>query len=406
MNNHVMKAAGRYENLLSEIESEGRQPTTEERAELYDLLLEVDQADGEAPKPRIQLEAHRNRIQPPNDSICYRDPKTNKLVRAVSHGESLADSTDSRSSAHPAEFGEWLRAELLGQPQSQASLQVQKDASGGFLVPELMATSVLDYARNRQVTSLAGVRTMVLPAAKEFTFATVESDPTAYWRREAVAITASEPTFGEINMRPRTLACLVPITVELLEDAANSASAITNAIGGAIAVALDTAVLNGAGASEPTGIINWTNVNTTAVGGTFDYDNLISAQEDIMQANGPDNPSAFILPPDLEVYRRQLKDGDGQYMRQSDTPVGNVPFLPTMSCPSGYIVTGAFDQVVLGMRTELKMETLDAGTANDADGNSFNATTQLGKWLRCYLRCDVAVMRPTWLATLSGVTTS
>ena len=60
----------------------------------------------------------------------------------------------------------------------------------------------------------------------ELTIAHVDSGPTAYWRPEGSAVTASGVTFGKYTLRSKTLACIIPITLELLEDAPNAAQIV------------------------------------------------------------------------------------------------------------------------------------------------------------------------------------
>jgi HK97 family phage major capsid protein len=164
--------------------------------------------------------------------------------------------------------------------------------------------------------------------------------------------------------------------------------------------------LVGNGGSEPTGIVSYTGVNVTALGRAYTYDDLINMQLAPMVANGPDKPTAFIMSPQGLIRFRKLKDGDGGYMLGSDVPLNSVPFLASTSCPETTIFSGDFTQVVIGMRTALKVEVLDAGTGTDSSGSTFNATTQLGKWLRLYLRADTWIERPTWLSVYTGAANS
>ena len=70
-----------------------------------------------------------------------------------------------------------------------------------------------------------------------------------------------------------------------------------------------------------------------------------------------------------------------------------------------YMRVGDFRQCLVGMRTSgINLEVLREGTVTDASGDSWNATTQLLRHVRAYMRVDVALLRPTWFTVLSGVT--
>ena len=71
-------------------------------------------------------------------------------------------------------------------------------------------------------------------------------------------------------------------------------------------------------------------------------------------------------------------------------------------------IVGDFSQLVFGMRTNsVNIRILEAGTVTDGSGDTWNANTQLLKHIVCYLRADVALLRPTWftvLTVLTGIT--
>ena len=80
--------------------------------------------------------------------------------------------------------------------------------------------------------------------------------------------------------------------------------------------------------------------------------------------------------------------------------------LTTTNSPNDYeMVVGDFSQLVIGARTGgVRIEVLDQGTVTDSDSTSWNATTQLLRHIRAYMRVDVGLLRPTWFTVLSGVT--
>ena len=65
---------------------------------------------------------------------------------------------------------------------------------------------------------------------------------------------------------------------------------------------------------------------------------------------------------------------------------------------------GPFDQILVGFRNAgMTVQILDAGTAVDASGDSWNAVTQHLRFLRISLRMDFCVMQPTWFAKLDAI---
>jgi len=79
----------------------------------------------------------------------------------------------------------------------------------------------------------------------------------AFWIPESGTITASEPTFGQVQFRAKKLVGHTIVTNELLADSASALEALlTRLFGQTHAYFEDDAFINGDGAGEPVGIIN------------------------------------------------------------------------------------------------------------------------------------------------------
>ena len=243
------------------------------------------------------------------------------------------------------------------------------------------------------------------------------SDPTCYWRGETEATTASEVGMGRFVMRPRMLATLLPFSLELAEDAQNSASVLQQAATNAMAVKMDQAILSGTGASgEPLGVLNTDNVNSqTGIGSLSSYDQIIVGIRQIMQSNYPgavENLS-WITGPEIAASFASLKTGltnDHSPLPKPDWVMKLNQFVTTSlgaqaTSPLTYQnLIGPFDQILVGFRNAgMTVQILDAGTAVDASGDSWNAVTQHLRFLRISLRMDFCVMQPTWFAKLDAI---
>lgn len=113
------------------------------------------------------------------------------------------------------------------------------------------------------------------------------ADPVPACRAEAGAVAESDPTFGLVQMIPRSLAVQMKVSVELMEDSLNLATELRRAHGAAMAVELDRAALIGSGtAPEPRGIANTVGIGTFAQDGlSTNYANLSQARTGILTSN-------------------------------------------------------------------------------------------------------------------------
>ncbi|MEM9186093.1 MAG: phage major capsid protein [Planctomycetota bacterium] len=373
--------------------------------------------------------------------MLFRDAATGRTIRALTPGESVADFVaalsgewhaggdgDSINDRHdePLDAGPDLPAvgDALVSMATGAALpdgrSIQAalggiDTDGGFLLNPALAGMFIDLARSASVAFRAGALTYVM-GSPEVNIMRADSDPTGHWRPEGVEVKASSPTFGRINLKAKTLAAIVPVSIELLEDAVNAGSIIEGMIRSALGIALDRAILRGAGAeSEPLGITNNAGVNTvTSVGTPADYSKITAAVGKILNANfsGSASELAWVQNPRDSQTFDGLQATDNQPLQP--TPwAGALQRYSTTSMPvdlgtgsnESEAIIGDFSQVIVGMRTSgINVRVLDAGEVSDAGGELHNAASHLKRLIVAYMRADVALLRPSWFTVLSGVT--
>lgn len=337
------------------------------------------------------------------------DAKTGSDIYTYGKGESLVDALGGEYS--PGIFGRCVRGMVTGDwsgvPEQTAALMKDSDTAGGYMVPSTVGAQVIDLARNASVCFQLGARTLPMPNP-ELRIATVDSDPTCYWRAETQSITQSEPTFGALVLQAKTLGVLVPLSVEIIEDAAGISALVERTIARAVALEIDRAILRGdGGGAEPTGLRYLDGVNerdkSAAIWG---FGDLIDAVYDIWSNNG--EPNGLVWHSRSAKERANIKDGEGLYIGQDNEPMGvkELVKLKTNSIPIDLgvgsneteIYIGDFTQVLVGLRTSLRMEILRSGTVG-----STNATSDMVVWLRAYTRVDVHFERANHFTRIIGV---
>jgi HK97 family phage major capsid protein len=346
--------------------------------------------------------------------MVFKNAATGATIRALRRGEPFCQQPP--GDGEPNYLGRTVAAWLTGRPDLAASAQQGNvTTAGGYLFEPQMSQMFIDLARSASVCLRAGAQTIPMETA-EMHLARLTTDPVSHWRGEAVNVPVTTAVFGRYILKARTLAAIVPITYELLEDAANAPSLIEQALGASLGLRLDQAALAGTGAeSEPLGIRNTPNVGTiTSVGTPAGYAKITTAVQQILTANynGPVSGLSWILHP---------RDG-GTYDSLTDDltePLRPTPwasqlqrlYTTSVSVAEGdgknesYSVIGDFSQLLFGMRTSgIQLRRINAGQVADATGGTFNAPAQLMEFLVAYLRADVCVMRPGWFSVMSGVT--
>lgn len=347
---------------------------------------------------------------------AFINTRTGEKVFALSHGDRLSEGNFAGfGSSSRLGVGETVRQLALGEGGSAefAANVSGSDSAGGYLATPEFSRDVLDLARSASVVSRAGARTVEL-SSNELHLARLTQDATAVWRQEGEAIASSDLAFDRVTLRPRTVAALCTLSVELLEDAGNASQVVENSLTQALGLALDRAALFGNGAeAEPLGLFSTSGVNTVAsVGTPDDYADVTSAVRQILTANYPGDPAALAWlghPRDFATFDG-LTDSTGQPLRPTPwasqlRPLSTTTFPIAAGDSSTSMVVGDFSQLVLGMRTSgVRIEVFRSGSVTDTASVTRNAVSEMLVHIRAYLRADVAVMRPAWFTKLTGVT--
>ncbi len=263
-------------------------------------------------------------------------------------------------------IGGFMRSLVTG-PQTSAEFAALGDApgtAGGYLVPEILSAQLIDLFRKRTVVLRAGAMTLPL-ASDRHSFARLTADATAAWRAEGVQIAESEPTFGKITFYPKSLAVNVRCSREVLEDSSLIDQAIERSLLESFPVEVDRVALLGAGALEPLGLRNEAGLNEiTGIAALTDYSDFVDAWKLLLDDNVPDPTAAIISNRDWATLNK-LEDTTGQPL-MIPPAIADLPFLATSAIPTNLggganesiAFLGYFPDLILGMRSELRIEVL------------------------------------------------
>lgn len=351
----------------------------------------------------MQTPTSRSRTASPTGSWESQDGRS---ISVLSPSDRFIDTIRNDGPQPTANFGDVIRGMALGteNPGIRAALTEGTDSAGGYTVPILLLGQIIDAMRARTTVIQAGAMTIPLDTQKT-NIARLATDPTSAWRAENGAISESDPTFENVQFVAKSLAVMVKLSRELLEDSVNLNEALLIAFSGSMAVELDRAALFGSGtAPEPRGIFNTTGIGSVSMGtngaALTSFDNVIDLVQVLQVAKAPD-PTAAIMAPRTATTIAKLKDTTNQPLRKPEA-LANLPFMVTTQVPitqtqgtannASCIIAGDFSQVMIGIRSSLRIELLR---------ELYAATHQYA--FVAHLRADIQVARPGALAKLIGV---
>ena len=320
-----------------------------------------------------------------------------------------------RASGTPAQqrdfdISDFLRgvSNMATTPGVRAALSTGTDSQGGYTVPSILMPGVMTALAANSSLMQAGAGIVPLgTGATSYTMAGIQTLPTAAWRAEGGAVAESEPTFRAVTSAPKSLAYRFAISRELLADGQNLRAALDVAIGQAFAVEMDRAGLRGSGtAPEPRGLLNTVGVQAVTNGAagaslaTTRYSNFFSGMQAIMAANGPAPTAAIMAPRSLTTLGGQL-DTTGQPI-EIPPLLRDVRMIVTSQIPTDLTVgasedcselyLGTFENLVFTLRESPSIQLLD---------QLYAGTGEIG--FMCHARVDVAVLRPSVFAIVTGV---
>lgn len=280
--------------------------------------------------------------------------------------------------------------------------------AGGYLLPEPVSGNLIDLARNQSVVVKAGALTVPMEN-QTLRVVRVLTDPTATWRAEGSAIPESEGTFGAIELTARSLAAMVRVNNELLDDAPMFAATLDQQLAAALALELDRVGLYGSGSSgQPQGLRTLPGVVEMSMGANGalmnNHDSVMDLIQAIEEANG--SPTAAIMAPRTRNKLSKLYTGisgdqtrltpPAEYTALRRLVSNQVSVTETQgsSNAASTMFVGGFQNMAFAIRQQITIE------ASRVADDTFAKNQTL---VRAIMRADVAVYRPSHFGRLVGI---
>ena len=184
--------------------------------------------------------------------------------------------------------------------------------STGALIPAVLASRIIDKARNVSLFSAAEVP-IVPMTSNNMTIARIASDPEFSFKEELAEADESNFSLESVDLKAKTAYGYAYVSLEAINSAQNLTQILYNVFAQAIADMCDRAMLYGQDSAEyaPSGIMNDANINTIAAT-NVGYSDFIKAIGKIRRANG--NPTVVGMNAATEEISSLLTDGNGNLL--------------------------------------------------------------------------------------------
>lgn len=365
----------------------------------------ADRVDAEALKASISAkcnehnggqQAYRTPVGEPvggadnRPTAAWINAKTGERVHTYAKGVPMSR-PDTRG-----EFGQFIVGLATGNWSGNQSLQALStgvNSAGGYLVPDHISSEVIDLARNESILAKLGAQFMDLNHGSMHV-ARVSNDPTITTKGENDAWTATSVAFDSVLLHSHTLGAMIVTSNELLQDAPNAGEVIGQTLARALAVEMDRQGLYGTGSQQMLGVTRQTGVQSVAVGGAIDWDEILDGRKLLWNINAP--LSGIATTPTLATALAKLKrNSEANHYASTPTMIGDAPFTISNQIDAGECLLGDWSQVVVGIRQQAVVEF----SQNAGDTFAKNQTAIRVRW-----RGDVGLLRPNHLVRLTGLT--
>ena len=310
---------------------------------------------------------------------------------------------------------------------TRASYAVGATGTGGATVAtDLLAASFIEVLRNKAMIMQMGP-TMLSGLVGNVAIPRQISATTTYWVTEASAITQAEATFDQVTMTPKQLGARSQYSRLMLQQATpDIESIVRNDLARVMALGIDSAAINGTGASgQPRGILNTSSIGSVAMGtngaalvnaatsGTTGLDQIFLLERAVDVANALSGNMYYLTNAKVIAALKQLKSAQADYIWTTDRfngtlgTAGNLngsPCARSNQVPSNLVkgtsgavcsalLYGDFSQLVIGMWGGLEILPNPYGSGYTAGSVD----------IRAMQTCDIAVRHPESFAAITDI---
>jgi HK97 family phage major capsid protein len=307
---------------------------------------------------------------------------------AVMPNEKMADNLKDNTH-NDVDLGKLVRGVMTGSWENATKERdylnvIQSSGDGKVLIPQRLSANIFDTARAK--SAVFGKVPVLQLINGNLTIAKVAKDPRAHFVGEGEAIPFSDVTFAPIKLKSKILAMLVPVSEILLKDGQNVGEALHMAMAGALAEAMDNALLYGEGdgsedTSAPKGILTYADINKATFKDSITYTDLVKGVKPVAKANL--TATNAVMPTDEYYDLLSSTNANGDFLAPPKALEG-IELDGSNNVADGQAVVFDRNAVIVGVSPYLMIE---RGYTNDQ-------FAKLQKTFRLYMGVDIALVNP------------
>ena len=265
----------------------------------------------------------------------------------------------------------YVPAEVLSRPFDESAtraMSTMPGSKGGYLVG-VENMGFVDILRNRSVSMRMGARQFPGLTGNIIAPRQIGKVSVTWQASDGTSVSAGDQALGQLSMTPKTCIAVTDVSEQLLRQSAPAAESFVMAdLASCVATdGIDNAVINGTGGAQPLGIKNTTGVTTGQDAAALSYVKALAFVSVAGSANAIRGNPGFVTNTAGAVLAMQR-----QRFASTDSPIwtgnaldGQLVGFNSMSSeqlPSGTLIFGSWDEVVIGDWGVLELSTDRGGT--------------------------------------------
>ncbi|NEX61727.1 phage major capsid protein [Noviherbaspirillum galbum] len=380
-------------SLLAKAETEKRSLSADESSKFDALKAEITGLEADEQRAMFMAETER-RMQgaPVERQQVDLESRVSLLdvLKAGMEGRSLTGAALEYSQETERRTGR--KASGMFVPLSLLERRVNLTSTASQVVAtDLRADQFIEPFRNKLLARQLGARVLT-GLTGNVDIPAYGSGVTSGWVAENGALSASDMTFAKKSLAPKHVGALSEMSRQLIQQSSPAIEQLLrDDMSFALAQALDTAMINGGGSNQPTGILPTVGIQTASLA-TLDWAGINAMLQKLELSNATAN--AWLTHPQVATkLRTTLKSAtagaqylvEGGLMAELGVSVTNQVPVKTGSPNKGRLILGDFSQVILGLWSEL-----------DILVNPFDSTAYArgGVLVRAMATADIVIRHP------------
>ncbi|MEZ5537634.1 MAG: phage major capsid protein [Thiolinea sp.] len=312
---------------------------------------------------------------------------------------------------------------VLGDGEVAAALNTGEATAGGALVPQAFMGDLVELLQPASV--VRSLNPIILPMPNgNITIPKMVGGATSTYLSEGDDITASEQSFGDLELRAKNLATLVPVSNDLLRYNglnSNLEQVLVGDLTTSMGLREDLAFIRGDGSSNtPTGLRNLTPAANVLIAGSETtvqaIQNELGRMElALMNANVRMIRSGWIMSPTTYVFLHNLVDGNGNkvFPEVANGQLRGKPFRTTTQVPANLGAGGNetelyladFADVVIGEGADVSIAvSTEASYKDPSTGDMISAFSRNQTLIRVMSAHDFGLRHDESTVVMTGIT--